>query len=234
MTLSAASETVKAQMPVADDKILERVAQGLKRAPAAASQGAAATQGAAPSQGAAEASAVAGGAPPPTTSSSQQGSILAQAAAVYVAKPDQPEATPGTGFDPVAAALFEALVEGAFLVANADGVVDDDERAAFEQVVASAATNGGMQASQVHALLSDLNEALAEDGIERRLEIVARSVTKADHRAEVLRVAALIAHVSGGVSEPERAFMERLAGVLDLGTADVDRAIADATAALSS
>ncbi len=196
-------------MPVADAKILERVAQGLRvRATAAESDAAAAPSGG-------------------------KGSILVQAAAVYGAKPDQPEATPGTGFDPVAAALFEALVEGAFLVANADGVVDDEERAAFEQVVASAAV-GGAAVSHVHALLSDLGEALAEDGLERRVEILAHSVTRPEHRAEVLRVAALVAHVSGGVSEPERGVMEKLATRLSLDASDVDRAIAEAAEALAS
>lgn len=211
-------------MPVADAQILERVAQGLKRATASA---AGADESAA--------SQVAG-------RSASTGSILAQAAAVYGAKPDQPEATPGTGFDPVAAALFEALVEGAFLVAHADGVIDDEERAAFEQVVASAtsvsgATPGGAAgegaAAHVRALLSDLGEALAEDGVERRIEILAHTVRRPEHRDEVLRVAALVAHVSGGVSAPERGVMEKLAARLELAPADVDRAIADATAALA-
>ena len=211
-------------MPVADAQILERVAQGLKRATASASGG-----------GDETASQVGGRA-------ASTGSILAQAAAVYGAKPDQPEATPGTGFDPVAAALFEALVEGAFLVAHAVGVVDDEERAAFEQVVASAtsahgATPGGSAgegaAAHVRALLSDLGEALAEDGVERRIEILAHTVRRPEHRGEVLRVAALVAHVSGGVSAPERGVMEKLAARLELAPSDVDRAIADATAALA-
>lgn len=212
-------------MPVADAKILERVAQGLRVKGVAADE---AERAASPSSGG-------------------KGSILVQAAAVYGAKPEQPEATPGTGFDPVAAALFEALVEGAFLVAHADGVVDEEERAAFEQVVASAATGGnvpgdvgsggaasGGAVSQVHALLSDLGEALAEDGLDRRIEILAHSVSRPEHRAEVLRVAALVAHVSGGVSDPERSVMEKLASRLDLDAADVDRAIAEAAQALSS
>jgi tellurite resistance protein len=186
-------------MPVADDRILERVAQGLKRTP-----------------------------------EKSEGSILSQAAAVYGARPAASEATPGTGFDPVAAALFEALVEGAFLVANADGVVDEEERAAFEQVVANATSAGGPQQGHVHALLSDLDEALAEDGIERRIEIVSRAVTRPDHRSEVLRVAALVAHVSGGVSDPERGVMDKLAAALALESADVERAISDARAALQS
>lgn len=169
----------------------------------------------------------------------RSGSILAQAATVYGAKPEQPEATPGTGFDPVAAALFEALIEGAYLVASADGVVDDEERAAFEQVVASAAATGthtvgpGVMGGQVHALLSDLQESLAEDGLDRRVEIVTRSVLRPEHRAEVLRVAALVAQISGGVSAPERALMEKLAVGLELTNGDVDQAIEGATSALA-
>ncbi len=166
----------------------------------------------------------------------RSGSILAQAATVYGAKPEQPEATPGTGFDPVAAALFEALIEGAYLVASADGVVDDEERAAFEQVVASAAASGTSvhtTAGQLHALLSDLAESLQEDGLERRVEIVTRSVVRPEHRSEVLRVAALVAQISGGVSAPERALMEKLAVGLELSNSDVDQAIEGATSALS-
>jgi tellurite resistance protein len=217
-------------MPVADAKILERVAQGLRVQRPVAATGAPAD----------EAERAAAGGPGP--SSGGKGSILVQAAAVYGAKPDQPEATPGTGFDPVAAALFEALVEGAFLVAHADGVVDDEERAAFEQVVASAATGSsvssaataGGAANQVHALLSDLGEALAEDGLDRRIEILAHSVSRPEHKAEVLRVAALVAHVSGGVSDPERSVMDKLASRLELEATAVEQAIAEAAQALSA
>lgn len=163
----------------------------------------------------------------------RSGSILAQAATVYGAKPEQPEATPGTGFDPVAAALFEALIEGAYLVASADGVVDDEERAAFEQVVATATATGG-HTGQVHALLADLHESLREDGLDRRIQIVTKSVTRPEHRTEVLRVAALVAQISGGVSAPERALMEKLAVGLELTNSDVDQAIEGATSALAS
>ena len=86
---------------------------------------------------------------------------------------------------------------------------------------------------QVYRHHAEAPDSLAADGIERRLESVSRSVTRADHRTEVLRVAALVAQVSGGVSEQERAVMERLAGVLGLASADVDQAVADALAVLA-
>src|SRR5215470_8039449 len=115
-------------------------------------------------------------------------SILAQAATSYGARPVVDEATVPTGFDPAAAALFEAVVEAAFLVANSDGVFDEDERAAFESVVAHACDNV-VQLSQLQALLADLQEQLAEDGIEKRARMVARTITRADHQQEVLRIA---------------------------------------------
>lgn len=137
-------------------------------------------------------------------------SILAQAASSYSSRPIVDEATVPTGFDPAAAALFEAVVEAAFLVANSDGVFDDAERAAFQSVVAHACGDL-INLEQLHALLADLCEQLAEDGLEKRALMVARTITKREHQLEVLRIAALMAHISGGVSEHERSVLEQLA-----------------------
>src|SRR5947209_20232973 len=72
-------------------------------------------------------------------------SILTMAAASYGARVND-DATVPTGFDPNAARLFEAIVEGAYLVASADGVIDDSEKVAFEKVVAAA--SGGIVTEQ--------------------------------------------------------------------------------------
>src|SRR5262245_27723530 len=101
-------------------------------------------------------------------------SILAQAATSYGARPVLDEATVPTGFDPAAAALFEATIEAAFLVAHSDGVFDQDERAAFQSVVV-VACNNNVQPEQLEALLADLSQQLHEDGIEKRARMVARS-----------------------------------------------------------
>ena len=158
-------------------------------------------------------------------------SILAQAARSYGARPIIDEATVPTGFDPAAAALFEATVEAAFLVANSDGVFDDEERVAFQSVV-SAACNDQVQAVQLQALLADLCEQLTQDGIEKRSRMVARTITRRDHQLEVLRIAALMAHISGGVSESERGVLDHLARGFDLEEGAVDRALGEAEAAL--
>lgn len=158
-------------------------------------------------------------------------SILAAAAKSYGARPTFDEATVPTGFDPVAAALFEATVEAAFVVASADGDFDWEERAAFAHVVSSACF-GKVQETQMDALLSDLGEQLAEDGTEERVRMVVRTITRPDQQLEVLRIAALMAHISGGVSEQERGVLEQLARGFGLDGGALERTLAEADAAL--
>src|SRR3984957_11314124 len=118
-------------------------------------------------------------------------SILSLAAASYGARPSE-DATVPTGFDPLAVALFEAIVEGAYLGAHADGVFDDEERRTFERVVL-AACGGTVAPQQIAALVSDLSDQLAEDGLDRRVAALAKTASKREHAQEVLRVAALLA-----------------------------------------
>lgn len=162
----------------------------------------------------------------------QPGSILSLAAASYGARPSD-DATVPTGFDPLAVALFEAIVEAAYLVASSDGVFDDAERRTFERVVV-AACGGTVPPSQIAALVSDLADQLAEDGLERRLEALARIVTKRDHALEVLRIAALLAQSSEDVSPVERDVLEALARRCGLEPGDVDTALQDVREALAS
>jgi|HubBroStandDraft_2_1064218.scaffolds.fasta_scaffold07068_4 tellurite resistance protein len=158
-------------------------------------------------------------------------SILSVAAVSYGARPVG-DATVPTGFDPVAVALFEAIVEAAYVVANADGVFDAEERRVFEQVV-TAACGGAVAPHQIHALVSDLDDQLREDGVDRRIEMIATSVMKKDHAREVLRVAALLAHVSDDVSPVEHEVLRKLADKCEIDVAEVEVALDEAKRALS-
>ena len=170
--------------------------------------------------------------PPAYAESGVRGSILTAAATSYGYRADLDELTQPTGFDPEAAQLFEAIVESAFLVANADGHFDATEQTAFQHVVL-AACGGFVVERQVSALLSDLHDLLAEDGIDKRIAMVARAVSKPEHAREVMRVAALLAEVSGGVSDVERGVMARLAERLALPTEALEQALLDAKCALA-
>jgi tellurite resistance protein len=164
--------------------------------------------------------------------SARPASILSLSAAAYGAKPSE-DATVPTGFDPVAVALFESIVEGAFLVANADGVFDDEEKRTFERVVVAAC--GGMVApSQITALVSDLGDQLQEDGVDRRVDVLSKALTKPEHALEVLRVAALLALSTDDVSPVEREVLGKIAKATGLGPGAVDQAIAEVRTALAS
>jgi tellurite resistance protein len=158
-------------------------------------------------------------------------SIMVAAAASYGAHSSD-DLTQPTGFDPEAARLFEAIVESAYLVATADGDFDQTERKAFEHVVLSAC-DGRVAERQITALLADLHDQLSEDGVDKRIGMVARSIGRADHAQEVLRVASLLAYVSGGVSEVERSVLERLASALGLAATATSSALSEVASALS-
>ena len=159
-------------------------------------------------------------------------SILSLTAASYGARPSE-DATVPTGFDPLAVALFEAIVEGAYLVATADGVFDDEERKAFERIVV-AACGGAVAPEQIVALVSDLGDQLAEDGVDKRLAAVARTATKKEHAQEVLRIAALLALTTDDVSPVEREVLTKLAKACHLDAGAVDSALRDVKDALSA
>jgi tellurite resistance protein len=159
-------------------------------------------------------------------------SILSLAAASYGARPSE-DATVPTGFDPLAVALFEAIVEGAYLVAHADGVFDDEERKAFERVVV-AACGGTVAPQQIAALMNDLGDQLAEDGVDRRVEALAKTATKREHALEVLRIAALLAQTSDDVSAVEREVLAKIAKATGLEPGAVDVALADVKKALAT
>jgi tellurite resistance protein len=171
-----------------------------------------------------------GDAPAPTGRGSTA-SILALAAASYGARPSE-DITRPTGFDPAACALFESIVEGAFLVAHADGVFDAGERTTFEKVVTTAC--GGMVPPRVIAsLVSELDEELQRDGMDTRIRVLAERVKRREHAHEVLRIAALVAVTSESVSAVEREVLQRIAAACGLATPDVDAALADVSRAMA-
>ncbi|MBX3262104.1 MAG: tellurite resistance TerB family protein [Labilithrix sp.] len=170
--------------------------------------------------------------PPGEGQTTSDRSILTLAAASYGSRPTD-ESTVPTGFDPFAAALFESIVEGAYLVATSDGVFDDEERRTFERIV-TAACGGAVPQSHVADLVSDLADQLGEDGIDRRIERLAEGVQREEQALEVLRIAALIAQVSDDVSEVERTVLAKIATACQLGDGAVERALDDVKASLAS
>ncbi|MFO0739723.1 MAG: tellurite resistance TerB family protein [Labilithrix sp.] len=169
---------------------------------------------------------------PSAEQASPDRSILMLAAASYGARP-QDESTIPTGFDPLAAALFESIIEGAYLVATADGVFDDEERKTFERVV-TASCGGAIPPNHIADLVSDLQDQLSEDGLDRRVDRLADGIQREEQAMEVLRIAALIAMVSEDVSDVERNVLNKIASACKLGDGAVERALDDVKASLTA
>ncbi len=164
--------------------------------------------------------------------SGREVSILALSAASFGAR-QPPDTTPPTGFDPAAVALFEGLVECAFLVANADGVFDEEEREAFERLVV-VACGGVVSPRQIGALVDDLSAQLEEDGEDARLRAATAAFKRRAHAEEALRVSVVMAQASDGVSPAERDMIQRIAAACGLEAADVDAAYAAVAAEVAS
>ncbi len=161
----------------------------------------------------------------PAAAGTADRSILTLAAASYGSRPTD-ESTVPTGFDPFAAALFESIVEGAYLVATADGVFDEEERRTFERIV-TASCGGSVPQKHVADLVADLADQLEEDGLERRIQRLAEGVQRREHGLEVLRIAALIAQSSEDVSPVERDVLAKIAAACKLGEGAVDTALGE-------
>jgi tellurite resistance protein len=159
-------------------------------------------------------------------------SILFLAAASYGSRPID-ESTVPTGFDPFAAALFESIIEAAYLVATVDGVFDEEERRTFERIV-TAACGGAVPQSHVAALVSDLSDQLEEDGLDRRIARLAEGVKSEEQAREVLRIAGLVAFASDDVSDVERDALRKIASACDLGEGAVDAALVEVRDSLRS
>jgi tellurite resistance protein len=86
---------------------------------------------------------------------------------------------------------------------------------------------------QIAALVSDLGDQLAEDGVDRRVDVLARTATKPEHAREVLRIAALLAQASEDVSAVERDVLGKIARKCGLEAGAVDSALADVKQALA-
>jgi tellurite resistance protein len=87
---------------------------------------------------------------------------------------------------------------------------------------------------QIQSLLGDLKDQLDEDGLDERVKALAAPVHKKEQAVEVLRIAALLADASDGVSDVERQALEKIAVACGLEAGEVDRAIGDVREALKS
>src|SRR5262245_36036641 len=94
-------------------------------------------------------------------------SLLAHTAKAYGARRSFDLATTPTGVDPMAAVIFEAIVEAAFLALDG-GVSGEEQRQSFRSILATACKEA-VSPEGLDALIADVRDTLAEEGLEARL-----------------------------------------------------------------
>jgi tellurite resistance protein len=159
-------------------------------------------------------------------------SVLLASAARYCPPANDSVVTPPTGFDFEAGVLFEAVVESAFLVANADGHFDDVERRAFSQVVLEA-SGRRVSVRQIEAIVTDLSLQLEQDGLSKRVVRLATTITKHAHRREALLISVLLAEISSGISDSERRVLLLLAQSFELPPTMLDELLTEVRRSLT-
>jgi len=98
--------------------------------------------------------------------------------------------------------FFSGLVEGAFLVAAADGEMSEDEETTLAETL-QLVTGDLYEPEEFIAMINAFEEALDTDGFDTRLQALARTLPDEAARHEVLSVAALIALCDRNLAEAE-------------------------------
>jgi tellurite resistance protein len=128
--------------------------------------------------------------------------------------------------------FFVALIEGAFLVAAADGELDAEEAATFVETLAYV-TGAPVAPEEFMALVDRFAEARGRDGVKARLATLAASVPDAAARREIVAFAALLGLCDRRLAPAERATLSELARVLELGADEGEALLRETEGALA-
>ena len=146
--------------------------------------------------------------------------------------PSTDETTIPTGFDPAGGGALRSHRRSCVPGRSADGVLDDSEREAFVQVVIEAC-GGAVDEQQVQRPPGRSRASSSKKTASTRASRRSAARRQARAQREVLRIAGLLAHVSGGVSEVERDVLGKLAAAFHLDPGEVDAALDAVKSALA-
>ena len=124
-------------------------------------------------------------------------------------------------------AFFSGLVEGAYLLAAADGELSEDEESTLAETLVKV-TGDAFEPTEFMAMINAFEEALRQDGLTGRLNALATSLPDLDARREVLAFAVLIALCDRHLADAERKALHAMGAVFGLDPATLDVIVADA------
>jgi tellurite resistance protein len=117
-----------------------------------------------------------------------------------------------------------SLVDLLVLVANADGKIDAAERQALQAGI-EAIFGSQVVPMLVHRLVAESLERIEASTVDLQAVSVGAALAKLEHVEDGLRVAATVAEVSDGLSEPEHDLLVTIARAGGLCTRELDAVI---------
>ncbi len=115
--------------------------------------------------------------------------------------------------------VFEPVIEAMFLMMVADGELADDERSVIRGAVRELG-EGYVRSATLDVLLDNYTRLLLENGVDARLDDVARRLRDDPARAESAFVmAAAVAYADHKVEDPENVLLNRLADAVGISDA---------------
>ena len=111
---------------------------------------------------------------------------------------------------------FKATVEAMFLMAAVDGEITDEEMAQLAASIQAIADMHAVEGMKLEDTIQELNDKLARDGWNGRLEAVKERITTDEGKAFAFKLAAGVAFVDDHVAHAEAAAIDALAAALGL------------------
>jgi tellurite resistance protein len=125
--------------------------------------------------------------------------------------------------------VFRAAVEAGYLVALADGEVDDDERQAMVQAI-DLLSEGAVIEWETESLLDECAGRAEAQGPEARAAAVGKELAHLDQASAGLFVAAVIARASKGIDKQEAEVLKAVGAAAGLAPDAIKDIVKKATA----
>jgi tellurite resistance protein len=105
--------------------------------------------------------------------------------------------------------IFEAAAEAGFLAANADGEVDEEERAMLVKAI-EVLSVGAVIEWEVETLLDGCADRIKSEGDAKRADLVGQKLKALGQPEAGLLFAAFVAQASGGIDKKESAVLHAI------------------------
>ncbi|RYE83644.1 MAG: hypothetical protein EOO75_19075 [Myxococcales bacterium] len=124
-------------------------------------------------------------------------------------------------------AFFSGLIEGAFLLAAADGEMSEDEESTLGETLVKV-TGDAFDPSEFVTMITSFDEALQQDGFVGRLNALTTSLPDVAARREVLSFAVLIALCDRHLADTEWKALQQMGDVFGLDATALEGIVAEA------